>query len=406
MKKILSILLIVSLISCFCSCNEILGIPDEDASDKGTENNAPENEDTSDGENDNGPNIIRPGENDSLTGDLDNPLAPPSLDDSSNDDSNNTQQPDRIIVQQYKIKDIYKTYPQFKSDTPIDSFTDGESNYFFFKIGEIARVPIAYSSTVFYQGIGTRVLKFSSTESIETTISNAVENCLSATVTAGVEIDVGLGAGEENDGNAFIAGALLQSELSASLSASTSRTLAQSVSNTFSKCSEDIFELDPSCPEGCYRYTIYANCEIYLSIEADLETQTFDYTYLCFVKNDTKIEGWIYSEDGYYETPETIYQEMEKLSVTKEILESIDLYGKLDTFKKFKGTTRYFSSKAPLEEDYYYYYWINVNQCDLDIDLVEKKFAVSSTSSVRYNLLDNIEDMFKIVKEEVNGKDF
>ena len=58
------------------------------------------------------------------------------------------------------------------------------------------------------------------------------------------------------------------------------------------------------------------------------------------------------------------------------------------------------------EEKYNKYYMGDDGLFTMYIDLVEKKFAVSSTSSVRYNLLDNIEDMFKVVKEEVNGKDF
>lgn len=39
-------------------------------------------------------------------------------------------------------------------------------------------------------------------------------------------------------------------------------------------------------------------------------------------------------------------------------------------------------------------------QFTMYIDLVNNQFAKNSTSTIRYDLLDNIDDMFKIVKEE------
>ena len=42
--------------------------------------------------------------------------------------------------------------------------------------------------------------------------------------------------------------------------------------------------------------------------------------------------------------------------------------------------------------------------CSMYIDLVNKKFAKNSTSTIRYDLLDNIKDMFEVVKNENKGK--
>ena len=47
----------------------------------------------------------------------------------------------------------------------------------------------------------------------------------------------------------------------------------------------------------------------------------------------------------------------------------------------------------------------NDGQYTMFIDLVNKEFAVSSTWSDRYPIMDNIVDMFKKVKE-VSGHDF
>jgi hypothetical protein len=42
----------------------------------------------------------------------------------------------------------------------------------------------------------------------------------------------------------------------------------------------------------------------------------------------------------------------------------------------------------------------NDGQFTMYIDLVKKQFARSSISTQRYEILDNIEDMFKVVKNE------
>ena len=357
MKKIISFLLILASLFSLASCSQILGIADAE-SDKNPSTNqeSPTEEETKNDEN----------KNESST--------------TEEDESN------PIIVQKYSIQDVYKTMPQLHQDTPIESFTDYEKNYFFFKLGEISRVPIAYSSSVFYQGLGTRILKFSTVESVENIISSAVEDCFSTTISAGINAGIGIGTGVENDGNANLAGALLQAELSASLSASTSTTLTKTISDTFSKCKEDVFELDPSCPEGFYRYTVYANCEIFVAIEADPKTKTFEYTYLCFVKNDTKIEGWIYSQNGYYETEETISQSMEKLSISEEMLKNIDIYGEVNKVKCFKGTSIPFSANNILDEDYELYFSPDLKTTQLDFDFINKIGLTKAIIELSYDV--------------------
>lgn len=52
------------------------------------------------------------------------------------------------------------------------------------------------------------------------------------------------------------------------------------------------------------------------------------------------------------------------------------------------------------EEEWNQFYMGNDGNFTMYIDLVEKQFATSSISTFRYNLLDNIEDMFKVILEE------
>lgn len=49
-------------------------------------------------------------------------------------------------------------------------------------------------------------------------------------------------------------------------------------------------------------------------------------------------------------------------------------------------------------EDWENFYMGDDGECTMYVDLVEQKFAKSSTSTERYDILDNIEDMFKKIK--------
>lgn len=55
------------------------------------------------------------------------------------------------------------------------------------------------------------------------------------------------------------------------------------------------------------------------------------------------------------------------------------------------------------KEDWDEFYMGDDGTMTFYIDIVESKFASSSTSNIRYNMLDNIDDMFKIIKEAKDG---
>ena len=263
------------------------------------------------------------------------------------------QENQSIVVSKMTITDIYKTMPEFKVDKPIDSYTDGKYNYFYFKLGEVSRVPIAYTKGVFYQGIGKRTLNFETTSNIQSMLSTTAEQCISNTVSSNVSTGVNsnLGVEDKVSGISASMGAYIQNSLSTSSIYSVSQKLTDTVTETFTKREQDIFELDPSCPAGVYRYTIYANCEIYAVVIANLEQQTFEYSFMPFVKEGTLIEGWIYSEDGYYETNETIYDQIEKFNLD-DMLSGIDLYGSLSKFVNVREGTISLKKSDTLDQDH------------------------------------------------------
>ncbi len=56
------------------------------------------------------------------------------------------------------------------------------------------------------------------------------------------------------------------------------------------------------------------------------------------------------------------------------------------------------------EEDYSQFYMGDDGSFTMYVDAVNRQFAKSSVSTERYDLMDDIADMFKIVKDGVNGK--
>ena len=287
------------------------------------------------------------------------------------ENGNQSKQP--IKISKVVMTDVYKTFPERSSSNPVTSFTDGKYNYFYFKIGEIGRVPIAYSNVKFYQGIGTRTLEFETNESVEQTIASATEQCFSVAVSSKISTSIGTSSGVSNQttGASVSYSALLENSIETTSSSSTSKTLTKSISDTFSKCERDTFELTPDCPAGYYRYTVYADCEIFMSIKADKDTSTFEYTILSYVKGNTKIEGWYYSQNGYFESEETYSESLKKLELTEEMLESIDLYGDLDKFVKIGEVTYSFDCNETIETDKQFSVWRELSD-GFDIDLLNE----------------------------------
>ena len=56
------------------------------------------------------------------------------------------------------------------------------------------------------------------------------------------------------------------------------------------------------------------------------------------------------------------------------------------------------------EKDYKEFYMGDDGAFTCYVDAVNRQFAKSSVSTERYDLMDDIADMFKVVKDGVNGK--
>ncbi|MBQ8415025.1 MAG: hypothetical protein IJX58_07255 [Clostridia bacterium] len=340
MKRIISLIILICMAFSLVSCNELLGVPENPYTEEGN-NQDDVSQNTGNNSNNNG----------SQNTDTNN-----GSQNSGNNDMSTTPEKKPITVYKRVMTNLYKTMSEFKVDEPIESYTDGEYNYFYFKLGEVSRVPIAFGKTVLYEGIGNRTLTFKTTSTTQNVLSSTTEHCISTTVSTKLSAGIkgNLGMMDSATGLSASLATYLDSTTSTSLSYSMSKKFTDTISETFTRLEEDVFELDPSCPAGVYRYTVYANVEIYAIVVADIADETFQYTFVPLVKesdsNSAMIEGWIYSEDGYYETNETIYDQMEKLSLD-DLISDIDLYGKVEKYINVRRGTLNITKTSTVDED-------------------------------------------------------
>lgn len=98
-------------------------------------------------------------------------------------------------------------------------------------------------------------------------------------------------------------------------------------------------------------------------------------------------------------TPEELKELAEKYN--EEQQERIDAG---DKFAKVLDIDKVLNERP----DYYRWrdsYWDTERSSTMYVDMVNREFAANSTSETRYPLLDNIEDMLKVIHQEKKGKD-
>ena len=239
----------------------------------------------------------------------------------------NTHDTVKIVDNNALITDemlAYEVHSECSDDTPVDSFTDGEYNYFLFKIGEVDKVPIYYENKQRYSGIGEYSLSFSTEETNTNTIQTANSNCISKTVSVGNKTTANFQALKQT--------AKLAMEMSNSISStsSTSKTITNTITNTIKQQKATTYKLSSDCPAGYYRFTVYGTCDIFAVVASSPEDKTYDIEYVPFVKPESIEEGWYYSQDGSFENDRDLTNTIEKLEFDDNLLQSIDLYEKLD----------------------------------------------------------------------------
>ncbi len=220
--------------------------------------------------------------------------------------------------------------------------SDGRYNYFYVKLGSVRRTPIYYENAYSHLGMVDREYEWSETESYERAIETATEKCIEQTVsrelTLGASSSLEIEAGFEYAGLEIGAKATASTNLESSLGHSTTDSVTKSTSKTVSqkveKTKRNAYKITKDCPEGVYRYTVYATVDVYAALVCDIQTETYTYTYFSVIDQSTLMEELSYFEDESFGV-----KSERTLSLDVSVLDGVDLYA--DDLPLVKKTVLY-----------------------------------------------------------------
>ena len=180
-------------------------------------------------------------------------------------------------------------------------FYDGRHNYFYFYLGCVDKVPVAYEPADYWNGIAKPDLTYEITTYDEQTIDNTMSVCTSMSVSSTNQQQLNISGGFKKNGfHANIALGLSWSKTSESAQSTTQTT------STINKWSEEHkktvkYILDDNCPYGYYRYTLFASCDVYAVVIYDKVTKETTCDYVSCARSQTYHYSIDYSEDEHFE---------------------------------------------------------------------------------------------------------
>lgn len=215
--------------------------------------------------------------------------------------------------------------------TPV---TDGEYNYFYFKLGETKNVPVYYEDAYFHDGRTVSTYTWSTASVTEDTYTEAVENSVSNSTNASAkaEVTTSLSTGVKASYGNFSGD--LGVKISTSLATAVSQTHTESEKTSFTKKVSDKVQssrsrevkIDKDSEVGYYRYVIYADFEVYAALVCDIEKKTVQYTYVTVPRPESFVDMFRFSTTNDFSAS----SDAVKLQLTEEMLASITV----DLFQK------------------------------------------------------------------------
>ncbi len=203
---------------------------------------------------------------------------------------------------------FYKTIPADIITQVGEAITDGTYNYFYFKIGETKNVPVFSDTATRHNGTTTTVYEWKTVSSTEDSYTNSTTDSIknSTKHSMGVELkttaESKVSAKYGYDGFTASAGVSVTAGLNASISHEHTEEFKQTFSQTVSSCRESIksrkITIAQSAPVGYYRYTIYANFDVYAAVVSDIKNKTVRYEYISVPRENTFFDEFTYSEEN------------------------------------------------------------------------------------------------------------
>ncbi|MBE6546628.1 MAG: hypothetical protein E7668_04220 [Ruminococcaceae bacterium] len=212
--------------------------------------------------------------------------------------------------------------------------TDGEYNYFYFKLGETKNVPVYYEDAYYHDGRTVSTYAWSESTVTEDTYTEAMENSVSNSTNASVKAEVNTSASAGIKASYGALSGDFGVKVSTSLSTSLSHTHTESDKTTFTKKVSDKVQnsrtrevkIDKDSEVGYYRYVVYADFEVYAVLVCDIADKTVQYTYVTVPKPESFVDMFRFSTTNDF----SVSSDEAKLALTEEMLAGITV----DLFQK------------------------------------------------------------------------
>lgn len=209
--------------------------------------------------------------------------------------------------------------------------TDGRYNYFYVKLGTVARTPVYYDTAYHHTGIADMPYEWIDVDVYERTVTDTIEESVSQTVSR--ELSLGVSSQLEHSLGFEFSGLSLEAKQTASTNLELSlghestdtvtKSTATSVTHRMEKIKKRSYVIAQDCPVGTYRFTVYATAHLYAVLICDPETKSYTYTYYSIIDDRSLTEELSYTAGDTFQS-----DAVELLALDTSVLEGIDLYAR------------------------------------------------------------------------------
>ncbi len=231
------------------------------------------------------------------------------------------------IDKEVKTIQAYQMEPESNLRRVGGPYTDGESNYFYYKVGVVKNVPVYYDNGEYYQGTTHQYYEWSETATSIQSYTDTVSKSISYAISTNQEMSVSSEASSNMSLSYAGIGAGVTAKVASEMGVSSGVTNTYSAQKSHVEQTENIvttsktkrIEYTSNSPIGHYRYIVYANFDLYLVLICNIEEQTISYEYLSIPRSNSYFSAFNYSEDSEVPTGPK-----EKFEISDQMLKEIN----------------------------------------------------------------------------------
>ncbi len=230
---------------------------------------------------------------------------------------------DTVVIDNIDNMDENRVVPLTEPEMFSTPFADNQYIYYYLKLGEIYSVPVHSEIAQLHNGVETiyewsqkttysniyqestqNAASFSTKESASLSVSTELSGKLGVSY-KGIKADIGVSAKTA-----------LSTSLESTQSVISTQTFTKTVNNTVTDTQSCTIKLGKDDKVGYYRYTIYADYDVYAVVACDYTNNQIEYTYISVPKSDSLKKAFRYNKDGEFDQVKSD----EKLQLTEDVL--------------------------------------------------------------------------------------